>query len=78
MVCTYLNDLSKLRHENLDEDDGDLPIHDYCLPVVGLRVSVPIVEEAELPLDVHKVQLMSLLKYHDQGHGWDAKTPYNY
>jgi hypothetical protein len=69
---TYLNNLSKLGQENLDEDDANLPIHDYYLPVVGLRVSVSIVEESEFPLDVHEVELISLLIDHDQGHGWDA------
>jgi hypothetical protein len=77
VVGTYLNNLSKLGQENLDEDDGNLPIHDYYLPVVGLRVSVPIVEEPEFPLDVHEVELVSLLKDHDQCHGWDAYSPNN-
>ena len=77
VVGTYLNNLSKLGQENLDEDDSNLPIHDYYLPVVGLRVSVPIVEEPKFPLDVHEVELMSLLKDHDQGYGWDAETPNN-
>jgi hypothetical protein len=51
-----------LSHEDLDEDDGNLPIHNDELPVVGLRVSVSIVYEAILGLDAPRVQFFPIFK----------------
>jgi hypothetical protein len=58
----YLDNLSQLSHEDLDEDDGNLPIHNDELPVVGLRVSVPIVYKAILGLDAPRVQFFPIFK----------------
>ena len=58
----YLDNLSQLSHEDLDEDDGNLSIHNNELPVVGLRVSVPIVYEAILGLDAPRVQFFPIFK----------------
>ena len=48
---SYLHDLSELCHEDLDEDDTDLAVHNHKLPEVRLG-SVPIVKEAILGFEV--------------------------
>jgi hypothetical protein len=39
----YLDNLAELNHEDREEDDDDLAIHDHELPEEGLRQAVAAV-----------------------------------
>ena len=48
---SYLDYLSKLNEEYLDEDEYDFSVHDSEFPVIGLWHSVSIVEETVFGLN---------------------------
>jgi len=52
LVFTYLDNFTELSHEYLNENDGNLPIHNHDLPVVGLRASIAAIKEAELSFHI--------------------------
>ncbi len=71
----YLNDLSKLTEEDLNKDDEDFAIHNNNLPVVSLRVSVAVVEEAELCFGIDLMQLIPLLVNKEPSYAWNSQAP---
>ncbi len=60
---TYLDYFSELSKENLNENNENLAVHNYDLPVISLRVAVTVVKKSELRLSLNKMKLISLLIY---------------
>jgi hypothetical protein len=68
VIETYLYYFSELTKEYLNENHENLAVHNNDLPVISLRIAIPVVEESELGLSLNQMKLLSLLVYKCPGH----------
>jgi hypothetical protein len=61
LLIYYLDYLSKLPKEDLNEYNENFSVHDNDFPVVSLRDSVAIVQKPKFSFGIHQMKLIPLL-----------------